>query len=90
MFLSESCRKDGWVEVPLGSVDQESLEKLDEMGLKPDIHFYWGSGVSWLKRDLIQATAKEEPKFWDGEVDQPVEGDALARCPDHGKMERKE
>lgn len=55
----------------LGSLNSESLERL---GVRPDRHFYWDSGVEWVKR----LTA-------DG--DTSIYGENFPRHPDGGRME---
>ncbi|TGZ81540.1 hypothetical protein EX30DRAFT_395664 [Ascodesmis nigricans] len=82
LFLGSSCRRDGWVEIPLGSLDDGSLEMLEGMGLKPDFHTWWRSAIGWVKRDLVEGRAKGEGKCWRGEVEEGVEGEGLEAVPE--------
>lgn len=60
------------VDIVLGSLDTESLEM---EGVRPDRHFYWESGVSWVKR-LVR------------EGDESLgEGERLPRHPDGRRSE---
>jgi hypothetical protein len=59
------------VDIVLGSLDSESLER---PGVRPDRHFYWDSGVEWVKRLVA-----------DG--DTSLYGENLPRHPDGGRME---
>ncbi|KAF8462454.1 Mss4-like protein [Kalaharituber pfeilii] len=51
-YIDEDCRKEGWIEIALGSLSEDSLKALPEMGLKPDMHFWWDSGIGWFKEDI--------------------------------------
>jgi hypothetical protein len=44
--VSESRGEIKTVDIVLGSLETESLEM---EGVRPDRHFYWESGVSWVK-----------------------------------------
>jgi hypothetical protein len=59
------------VDIVLGSLDTESLEK---EGVRPDRHFYWESGVGWIKRLITEG-------------DSSLGGEKLPRHPDGNRME---
>ncbi|KAF8853055.1 hypothetical protein BDZ45DRAFT_677962 [Acephala macrosclerotiorum] len=59
------------IDIVLGSLDTESLEM---EGMRPDRHFYWESGVTWVK-ELV------------AEGDKSLVGEKLPRHPDGSRLE---
>lgn len=51
-WCNKNNEETGWMDVAIGALSEESLERLPEAGLKPDTHIYWGSGVKWFKEDV--------------------------------------
>jgi hypothetical protein len=55
------------VDLVLGSLDAESL-KME--GVRPDRHFYWNSGIEWVKNIVAEGDAslngKQLPRHPDG------------------------
>ncbi|KAE9368122.1 hypothetical protein N431DRAFT_429324 [Stipitochalara longipes BDJ] len=49
LYVREVKKKNSipMVDIVLGSLDRESLER---PGIRPNKHFYWDSGVDWVKR----------------------------------------
>ena len=45
-YVCESRDEFKTVDIVLGSLEKESLEV---EGVRPDRHFYWDSGVEWVK-----------------------------------------
>lgn len=71
LFVYESGKKKNttpMVDIVLGSLDRESLK---QPGVRPDRHFYWDSGVDWIKRLVSE-----------GDVSLNENGEALPRHPD--------
>ena len=61
--MSESRDKTKMADIVVGSLEKESLET---EGVRPDRHFYWESGVSWVKewaREGDKCFAGEEGKL---------------------------
>jgi hypothetical protein len=59
------------VDLVLGSLDAESLEM---EGVRPDRHFYWESGISWVKNLVAKG-------------DSSLSGTGLPRHPDGSRLE---
>lgn len=59
LYVSESRDEIKMADIVLGSLEKESLET---EGVRPDRHFYWESGVSWVKQ-----WAREGDKCFAGE-----------------------
>ncbi|KAH8671802.1 Mss4-like protein [Tricladium varicosporioides] len=51
------------IDIVLGSLSKESLEV---EGVKPDRHFYWESGIEWVKGGLVGGEMGALPKHPDG------------------------
>ena len=63
------------VDIVLGSLDKESLEM---EGVRPERHFYWDSGVGWVKRLIAEG---------DGSLDMKGQGKGLPKHPDGNRLE---
>jgi hypothetical protein len=59
------------VDIVLGSLDSESLER---QGVRPDRHFYWDSGINWVKRLVAEG-------------DSSLDTEKLPRHPDGSRLE---
>jgi len=61
------------VDIVLGSLDGESLER---QGVRPDRHFYWDSGVNWIKKLVTE-----------GDRSLNENGEGLPKHPDSSRKE---
>src|SRR4051794_6649716 len=59
------------VDIVLGSLDTESLEV---EGVRPDRHFFWGSGIGWVKKLITEG-------------DSSLDGKPLPRHPDGSRLQ---